>query len=127
MTESASCPSGSATGAQEPADPLDQGAHGRFACLADDQVAFPVAGHLAARRLGRPLVDGPHPDDLRARALLAPAGFPLLTAGAQDNPGTGQLAFRLGVDPGIDCLVRYGHIRFSPGPLEAQPARYLLR
>ena len=72
------------------------------------------------------VVDRPHPGDPRARDLLAPAGFPLLAASAQDNPGTGQLAFGLGEDPRVDCLARYGHARFSPGPLVAQPARYLL-
>jgi len=88
---------------------------------------YVFADDVAARRLGGPVLDRPHADNLRAQGLLAPAGFALLTAGAQDNPGTRQLAFRLGVDPGVNSLVRYGHPGFSPMALIAQSARYLLR
>src|SRR5712692_7749772 len=110
-----------------PADPLDQGAQGRLALLADDQVTLPVAGHLAALDLGGPVPDRDHPDDLRARGLLAAAGPALLTAGAQDDALPRQLAFRLGVHPGVDRLVRNGQCSLSPAPAIDQPARYLLR
>src|SRR6266568_6455047 len=81
----------------------------------------------SARHLGGPVLDGPHAADLRARALLPAAGFALLAAGAQDDPVLRQFAFRRGVDPGVNGLVRHGHPGFSPMPLIAQPARYLLR
>ena len=85
--------------------PLHQGAYRRFTPLPDDQVTFSVAGHLAACDLGGPVLDGARADDLRAEGLLAAAGFPLLAPGAQDNPGTLRLSFRVGVDPGVNGLV----------------------
>jgi hypothetical protein len=60
--------------AQVAAHPLHQGTRG-LAVLADDQVAFPAAGHLAARHLGGPVLDGAHAGDLRARAFLRPRGL----------------------------------------------------
>src|SRR5260370_34353723 len=69
---------------------------------------------------------GRMPDDFRARGLLPAAGLAFLAAGAQDDPGTRPLVFRVRVDPGVDCLVRYGHVRLSPPLFVAEPARYLL-
>ena len=127
FTESASWPCGSATGRRYRLTRSTSMSHGRFARLADEQVAFPVAGHLTASDLGGPVFDRAHSDDLRACGLLPSTGFALLTASAQDNPGTRQLAFRLGAYPRVNCLMRYGHARFSPMGLIAQSARYLLR
>jgi len=63
----------------KPSGPLDDGAHGAAAALAQDEVAFPVAGHGAISDLGGPFGDHDHVRDpapaIDDAALLA-AGSP---------------------------------------------------
>lgn len=71
-TVSASRPiSGTRTTNREGA--LDQGRHGAFACLADDQVAFPVPGDLSALDLGGAFVEVARLTDPRRRSRPRPA------------------------------------------------------
>jgi len=70
-----------------------------------DQVTFPVAEHLAPCDISDPVLDGAHAYDLRASGLLAVARFPLLVASSQDNSGTLELSFRVGMDTDVNSLV----------------------
>src|SRR4029453_2670416 len=85
-----------------PPHPRDRG----LAVLADDQVALPVPGDLAALDFGGSVVDIDRlPDPRRQRwALVARAG---LAAGAQADQLPGQGGHRLGVHPLVDRLVRH--------------------
>src|ERR1035441_1411527 len=64
------------------AEALDKRAHRGLPGLADHQVTLPVAGDLAARRLGGPLRDRRHPDDPGALRPCPAARLPAGAAGA---------------------------------------------
>jgi hypothetical protein len=94
---------------------------------ADDQVAFPVAGHRAVGGLSGPLADHDHVRDAAAALILAAFGAPDGPAGAQaGSQVTAQRAAALDVDRLVDRLVRHPHLR-PAGELCSQAGRDLLR
>src|SRR6266545_6480611 len=99
---------------------LDQGADGRLAVLAHQQVAFPVTRYGSVLDLGRPLADVDHVGN-PAAALV---GFPPRlaqrpTCTKMNRELTAERASALNVDRLIDGLVRHPHLRVV-GELAAQ-------
>ena len=85
---------------------LDQGTNSAGVAGALDEVAIPVAGHLAALDLERSVMDGDHVAQPSAPVLAAAAGQALLVGLAQGaDQELAQLAAGLSVDVGIDGLV----------------------
>ena len=105
LTESASWPGGRATGHRYRLAPSHQGAYRRLPALPMTKAPSQWQGTWRLVTSAGPALDGARADDLRAGGLLAAAWFPLLAAGAQANPGTLRLSFRVGVDPGVNGLV----------------------
>jgi len=87
---------------------LDQGADRRPAVLADQEIAFPVAGHGPVIGLGGPLADHHHALHMGVTAPLA--GPALGPPGAQATGQlTAQLAAALHIQRLVDGLVAHPH------------------
>ena len=115
---SAQRPSGRCSSITIAGGPLNQGAHGGIAVLADDQVAFPVPGHGPVLDLGGPLADHDHARDpalgSRSGACGAALGPPAAQAASQL---TAQLTPALDEQRLVDRLVAHLHHRII-GELE---------
>jgi hypothetical protein len=104
---------------------LHEGAHGRVAVLADDEVTLPVPRYGPVGHLGRTIGDHHHVGDLpapnnsRTRAALGP---PRSQAARQL---ASQLTPALHVDGLVDRLVRHPHHGLV-GKLDAEPLGDLL-
>ena len=90
---------------------LDQCADRGTVVAADDQVAFPVAGHGSVGDLGRAFADHDHVGD-PASVLCASAWSTLGAAGAEAaGEFSAQLAAALDVEGFVDGLVGHPHLR----------------
>ena len=104
-----------------PGGAFDQGGHRAGAVGADDQVAFPVAGHGPVVGLGGPFGDVDHPHDLRPRrrhpASWSASGTPCTQARGEFFA---QLTFGLDEDRLVDRLMRHPPL-WLVGMVPAQP------
>lgn len=113
---------GQGYGQEETAGAFHERAQSGLAGPADDQVAFPVAGHLAALGLGRVVVDGAHADDPGAGTARPAPGAPCGAAGSELDAVAFEVALGQGVDPGVDSLVGDHPVRVVVTVLATQPA-----
>jgi hypothetical protein len=95
---------------QQVADgPLDQGADRGAADLADDQVAFPVAGHGPVPGLGGTFADHHHVLDVPGPAVAAAGAAPGPARAQAPGQLPAQLAAALHVQRLVDGLVAHMH------------------
>jgi len=110
----------------QPCSALDQHANGGFVARTFDQVSLPVTRHDAIRGLRRAQMNADHFGNLPPSVFACGAWFaPALALTQTCDEVFAQLAFGMGVDRGVDRLVRDMQF-WIVGPHRAQCLRNLL-